>query len=170
LRRQGEARGGVSPDKALLATGDGTGTLTVRPLTQIDQGTRLPAGRLRVSCLAFTRDPVRRHKDGRDVSGWLLAAGAAGGGITIWDVERKVPRAQCLGSNYEVHCLAFSPDGSPLASAGRYAPRVWDVATGRLLLTSHYRTTNPGLAFSPDGQFLAVSGLPSFGSRDGVEV
>lgn len=159
-----------SPDKSLLASGDETGTITVRPLTQFDKGTPLPAGRMRVRCLAFTRDPVRRHKDGRDASGWLLAAGEAGGGITIWDVERKVPRSQCPGSSYDVYCLAFSPDGSLLASAGRYAPRVWDVATGRLLLTLHRGNILLGLAFSPDGQFLAVSKLPIFRDEGGVEV
>jgi eukaryotic-like serine/threonine-protein kinase len=159
-----------SPDKSLLAAGDDTGTITVRPLRQFDRGTLLSAGRLPVHCLAFTRDPVRRHKEGLDISSWLLAAGEAGGGIRIWDMERKVPRTQCLGSHYDIYCVAFSPDGSLLVSAGRNAPRVWDVATGRLLLTLHNGNTELGLAFSPDGQFLAVSKLPIFKYPGGVEV
>jgi WD40 repeat protein len=159
-----------STDNSLLATGDNSGTIIIRPLKQFDKEMSLPAGRLSIHSLAFARDPVRRHKDGREASGWLLAAGETGGAITIWDVERKIPRSQFPGSNYDVYCLTFSPDGSLLASAGRGAPRVWDVATGRLLLTLHGGNTFPGIAFSPDGQFLAVSALPLFGSPGGVEV
>jgi serine/threonine protein kinase/WD40 repeat protein len=159
-----------SPDKAVLATGDGTGTLRVRPLTQLDQGTSLSSGRMPVHCLAFVRDPVRRHKDGREASGWLLAAGEAGGGITVWDVARRITRTQCLGSDFDVSGVAFSPDGTLLASVGRSAPRLWDVATGRLLLTLEQRMMVTDVAFSPDGQFLAVSALGGNARAGGVQI
>jgi serine/threonine protein kinase/WD40 repeat protein len=159
-----------SPDNRQLATGDKTGALMVRPVNQLDKGIPLQPGRMPVHCLAFTRDPVRRHKDGREASGWLLAAGEAGGGITIWDVERKIPRTHSFGSAHDVEGVAFSPDGTLLASVGRGAPRLWDVATGRLLLTLHDKNTLTDVAFSRDGHFLAVSAISVHGYPGGIEV
>ncbi len=159
-----------SPDNALLATSGEAGTLTLRPVAQLDKGTTLLGGRMPVRCLAFARDPERRHKDGRAASGWLLAAGEAGGGITVWDVDRKIPRAHCRGSHHDIHALDFSSDGTLLASGGRGAPRLWDVSTGRLLLTLKRHDFLADVAFSPDGRSLAVSEIEMFGGPDGVEV
>lgn len=63
------------------------------------------------------------------------------------------------GHNGVVAAVAFSPDGSLLASAGHdETVRLWTVATGAEVhkLPSHART--PGrLAFSPDGRLLAFA-------------
>lgn len=49
----------------------------------------------------------------------------------------------------------FSPDGKQLAVSNRnYQPRVFDVATGKLLMTADKRMTQE-VAFSPDGKTLA---------------
>jgi WD40 repeat protein len=57
--------------------------------------------------------------------------------------------------------IAFSPDGTLLASAGQLdngAPmRIWKVATGQLLFTSHGPAGGASdVAFSPDGKTLAA--------------
>jgi WD40 repeat protein len=59
-----------------------------------------------------------------------------------------------------VLALAYSPDGSTLASADvRNAFRLWDVATGKNTLTLEEQTMCIGaVAFSPDGKILASGG------------
>ena len=77
--------------------------------------------------------PGFRPRPGRAANGssrWLLAAGGIGGKIVIWDLTRQIPRMRCLGSLYFVQALAFSPDGTVLASGGRMPLMLWDTASG----------------------------------------
>jgi WD40 repeat protein len=85
----------------------------------------------------------------------LLATGEASNQTDLWDVATgkliKVLKDASPNSG-----LAFSPDGTLLAAAGRPA-FLWDVATGR----RHAALYGPGgrqavdVAFSPDGKVLA---------------
>jgi WD40 repeat protein len=56
--------------------------------------------------------------------------GNSGGGVTIWDVPELKRRSRCPGANCDIYALAFSPDGSLLAGAGRRPALVWDAASG----------------------------------------
>jgi WD40 repeat protein len=54
--------------------------------------------------------------------------------------------------------LGWSPDGRRLASAGRFAAKVWDAQTGALLSTTPIQTWGDRLAWHPGGQRFAVAG------------
>jgi WD40 repeat protein len=56
----------------------------------------------------------------------------------------------------ESGCARFSPDGKRLATAGENQLRIWDAATGRLLLTIQADTGVTGMAFHPDGNRVAT--------------
>jgi WD40 repeat protein len=92
----------------------------------------------------------------RIVSVLLLLAGAS---ATNGQERRKLEVVPATSHSNGVHSLAFSPDGRLLLSGGGdTTPRLWDVATGRLLRlflghAGHIIT----VAFSPDGRY-AVSG------------
>jgi WD40 repeat protein/serine/threonine protein kinase len=64
------------------------------------------------------------------------------------------------GDAGQVHCIAYSPDGRRLATAGHDGiVRIWDAAGGQELLTLRGHTGKVwGVAFSPDGQRVASAG------------
>jgi serine/threonine protein kinase/WD40 repeat protein len=131
------------------------------------------AGHNRINCVQFGRDPRRRLADGVKAppgAGWLLAAGDAGSDVTVWDLRNRVLLSRCRGSVYQVFSLAFSPDGMTLASGGRNEAKLWDLATGRLLLDLREGNYLHALAFSPDGQRLAVAWDNPVNATHGVSI
>jgi serine/threonine protein kinase/WD40 repeat protein len=159
-----------SPDSALLAGGDENGEITLWSLKPAKELTTLSAGRTAIYGLAFTRDTRRREGKQREEESWLLAAGGNGGTVTIWDLQAKVFKSQFRGSPFDVYAVAFNPDGTILASAGRSEAKLWNASTGRLLLNLADRHWMTGLAFSGDGKRLAVSSRGVFGRQGVVDV
>jgi WD40 repeat protein/serine/threonine protein kinase len=68
-----------------------------------------------------------------------------------------------MAGHDDVHCVAISPDGRRVWSAGGNSVRAWDTDTGHLLKTwDDYRDDVRGLALSPDGRRVATAcGSPS---------
>ncbi len=159
-----------SPDGTRLATGNADGQIAIWTLPKGERLATLAAGHTRIQCLAFSRDRWRRGAREPAESDWLLAAGDVGGTVVIWDLHTTLPRTYCHGSNHDVKVVVFSPDGVTLASSGRSEAKLWDLATGRLLLNCRHQNTTTALAFSPDGKRLAVNSLPLFGYPAAVVV
>ena len=115
-----------------------------------------------IKCLAFSPD------------GKLLASGGPFDPVRLWDVNTgqhirtlasdrtRTPKDLDQGrpSFDSVDSIAFSPDGSTLASSSILRARLWDVKRGRLL--RKFRDQNSGngpsvVAFSPNGKTIAIS-------------
>jgi tetratricopeptide (TPR) repeat protein len=94
--------------------------------------------------------------------GRRIVTANTGGAAQIWDASTGrplSPRMQLIGATYG--CARFSPDGSLLATTDGTSARLWDAATGALIVT----LPAPGctyLAFSRDGHRLMASPFDTF--------
>jgi WD40 repeat protein len=82
-----------------------------------------------------------------------------GGGVKLWDLAAEWERFGLAVNRESALSVAFSPDGKLLATGSPGAPavRVWDVATGRLVMAVAGSASVRHLAFSPDGKTLATA-------------
>jgi WD40 repeat protein len=103
--------------------------------------------------------------------GGKVLASSKGWDVSLWDVgtgeERHIGR-----SAWTVNTLVFSADGQKLASGDTDGVVVlWDVAQGKELVRFRGGVGNPrGMAFSPDGKTLVLTGGSNAGSRTDVKI
>lgn len=125
----------------------------------------LPKGAIaRLGTLRFRHaDPVTAMVFARDGKALLSASGGEGSRdntIRQWALPDGREIRRFVGHRSGIFCIALSPDGNRLASAGNGGEiRIWDVATGQGLASfsaDHHRVLT--LAFSPDGTTLATAG------------
>ena len=144
----------IPPEPLALRAGE---PLSLRTLVQ-----RPPAVGGAVSWTIETR----RHRgyiatSALSPDGKTIATGGMDGIIRVWDADTGEFVRALVGHNSYVYGLAWSPDGTALASAGSFdgTARIWDAATGMTLrvLKGHKGYTQH-VAWSRDGKFLVVAG------------
>ena len=131
-----------SSDAAILASGATQGRITVWNLDRARYDIYTGQGDM-ITSLAFSQD------------GTLLAS-VAQESVFLWDLATG--EATSLGEHMTFAGVAFSPDGSTLASTtyqGDGAIDLWEVSTGRRAATFEEADWSPEMAFSPDGRTLA---------------
>jgi WD40 repeat protein/serine/threonine protein kinase len=93
--------------------------------------------------------------------GRLLASADDDNVVKLWDLGSGRPVRTLTGHNDTVYSVAFHPSGTRIATAGwDQSVRIWDTQTGHELanLKGHADHRVLGVAFSPDGGFLASAG------------
>ncbi len=109
--------------------------------------------------------------DGKKIASGTGSAGESGptrsgNSARVWDptTGKTLLTYEGQGSNNEVYALAWSPDGTRIASAGdEYSIRIWDPSTGQTyLLYSGHTDIIWQVAWSPDGKEIASA------SQDGT--
>ena len=109
----------------------------------------LPAG---ATSVAVSADGVLASADGDEVTLWDMETLASTAVVTVTDIH---------GWSTDVTAVAFSPDGSILAS-GSYAGhvRLWNASTGdSVSVLGVHHTPVSSVVFSPDGTLLASGGV-----------
>jgi eukaryotic-like serine/threonine-protein kinase len=117
------------------------------------QGGKLGAERRRVQVPTCPIFSAALSADGKTLA-------TATSEIRLWDAETGELKHTLEGHSVVSDSLAFSPDGSLLASAGHVdgAVRLWDVRAGTLRQELKAHDAPSAVAFSPDGRVLATGG------------
>ena len=150
-----------SPDGATLASGSHDGTAIVWDVTTGENLVRITVDENRVHVYSVAISP----------DGSLLATAYHNfvkfdeftvrfdHRVRLWEVSTGEHIATLEEHDHVVYTVAFSPDGTSLASGSHDGTvMLWDPATGQATATLRHENGVHALSFSPDGAMLATAG------------
>ncbi len=158
----------IHPDQSLVASGRGNqihlydGKTGDFKKTLVDPELKLPDGKPANSAHISLVESMAFSPDGK-----TLATGSFQE-VTLWDMEKGMPRVRLSGFADRVVALAYSPDGKMLATGGGAATEDGEIkffdGAGKLLgeVKNGHSDTVFGVAFSPDGKLLAAGAADKF--------
>ncbi len=89
--------------------------------------------------------------------GDLVAIGVENGSVHVWQISTGQPLLNLPAHDAYIFALTFSPDGKNLLSGGMEGSiKAWNLTTGNCWQTWKVAGAVWSLAFSPDGQLLAI--------------
>ena len=84
-------------------------------------------------------------------NGSILATAGDDKVVKLWDASKGVLVGVLAGHSGHISSVSFSKDGKMLAASSPPESKVWDVATGKIVLNPPDDFEAPAVAFSPDG-------------------
>jgi WD40 repeat protein len=137
-----------SPDGKEIAAGnitaDGKGEIVIRDVAAGQPLRRLTGHSKVITCLAYSPD------------GHRIVSGSEDGNVRLWDADTGKTLGVYPDSFSAALCVCFSPDGEVFVSSEGGIIRGRNTTTGATVFTLGALNTVTGLAFSPDGRYLAL--------------
>jgi len=133
-----------APDGRLFS-GDGRCTITVWDAATGRASQKLTGHTGSVVCLAFS--PDGRH----------LATGSGDRSVRVWDLREGRETVVLKGHSGAIYTVDFCPGSRRIATASQERVSIWDLDSGREVLSLNHAATVYCVDFAPDGRALAAA-------------
>lgn len=134
----------------LLVAAFSSGHFIMHQLPEFEHLQSLSISRHRISAIQF-------NSSGE----WIALGCAALGQLLVWEWRSETYVLKQQGHFYDVSVVAFSPDGTHLASGADDAKiKIWSVASGSCFVTfAEHKSAVTGLVFTPNSNALVSCSL-----------